>query len=393
MYAFVETTPAISATSVAQCSGYMPFIDLRICTLLKEFPARNREYYESAFDNGKLRVENLKGVTKETLLPAGARMRHLIHRHEPAVPDDPVEIIFSDDDYVVVKKPAGMPVHVSGQYRKNTVLGILQAMHSELLPLLPVHRLDKPVSGVLLFARNPQTADKLRLAINGGETEKIYVARVLGCFEQLEMMVDAPLAWDPKENKAFVGTGMDVLVEEDTIEIPDKKQKRRKKNKSVEIEGTNRGTHRVYRVSKTRVRLLFVAEDKETSVVECQPLTDRTHQIRAHLSHIGHPIANDALYGGWESGHKSVRMLSTGRQLDGPASIDDHVKIVYGNIYKHMVPEDHRDAVCPHCPFYMPKNYPLDLSPLWLHARRYKIEGKEFEASVPVWATSEYKLE
>jgi 23S rRNA-/tRNA-specific pseudouridylate synthase len=83
---------------------------------------------------------------------------------------------------VAVNKPHGMPVHVAGQYRKNTVLGILTAENPELAPLYPIHRLDKPVSGLLLFARTPRAAATLCKCIESWEVEKVYVARVLGRF-------------------------------------------------------------------------------------------------------------------------------------------------------------------------------------------------------------------
>ena len=64
---------------------------------------------------------------------------------------------------VAVAKPGGIPVHVAGQHRKNTVAGILEALQPDLGPLLPVHRLDKPVSGVLLFARSSAAAEAFRI--------------------------------------------------------------------------------------------------------------------------------------------------------------------------------------------------------------------------------------
>lgn len=78
---------------------------------------------------------------------------------------------------VAVGKPATLPVHVSGQYRKNTVLGVLQAERPDLGRLLPVHRLDKAVSGVLLFARSPQAAEALRVRI---EVREQLSGHVLG---------------------------------------------------------------------------------------------------------------------------------------------------------------------------------------------------------------------
>jgi 23S rRNA-/tRNA-specific pseudouridylate synthase len=67
-------------------------------------------------------------------------MRHFIHRHEPPVPAGSITVIGQSEDAVAVCKPHGMPVHVGGQYRKNTVLGILTAEQPDLGPLLPIHR-------------------------------------------------------------------------------------------------------------------------------------------------------------------------------------------------------------------------------------------------------------
>jgi len=73
-----------------------------------------------------------------------------------------VQILGQTEEVVAVGKPASMPVHVSGQYRKNTLLSIVETEHPELGTLLPVHRLDKSVSGVLLFARSKAAAENIR---------------------------------------------------------------------------------------------------------------------------------------------------------------------------------------------------------------------------------------
>lgn len=75
---------------------------------------------------------------------------------------DGVQILGQTEELIAVGKPASMPVHVSGQYRKNTLLSILEAEHPEIGPLFPIHRLDKNVSGVLLFARSKAAAEKMR---------------------------------------------------------------------------------------------------------------------------------------------------------------------------------------------------------------------------------------
>lgn len=322
-------------------------------------------------------------VTAETLLQQGERMRHHVHRHEPPVPNIPIQIIEANDDFIVVNKPPGIPVHSAGQYRKNTVHGILQAEHSHLMPMAPSHRLDKPVSGILVFSRNRSAAERLRKAMASGETKKVYVARVLGKFEK-DTLVDAPMCFDYKLAKAIVGNNNDGS---DTT----RSRKRRHDDHENDNNKSETNGDSIFKSAQTIVRLLAHSPDENTSLVECQPITGRTHQIRAHLSYIGFPIANDVTYGGTWGGYTSTvdlaKSLGITRNLDNP----EHTKktIIHGSEaldVDDIVPEELRDDTCPHCPYYIAKDYPVDLTPLWLHAKKYSFCDQEFIAPYPTWA-------
>ena len=76
-----------------------------------------------------------------------------------------MQIVAETDELIVVHKPASIPVHVSGQYRKNTVMALLQVERPDLGRLFPVHRLDKPVSGLLLIAKTAAAANDVRTQI------------------------------------------------------------------------------------------------------------------------------------------------------------------------------------------------------------------------------------
>lgn len=123
------------------------------------------------------------------------------HRHSPPAPPSPVqshadsrpqtnaphacavaavEVLAVTQGIVAVNKPACMPVHVTGQYRKNTVVGLLSALRPDLGTLAPAHRLDKPVSGVLLLTSTPVAAEAVRSKITDHLVSKEYVARVQG---------------------------------------------------------------------------------------------------------------------------------------------------------------------------------------------------------------------
>lgn len=488
----------------------------------QEFPARSRDYYLHAFRTGLLTVENMPTAGADTLLAAGTRCRHLVHRHEPPVAATPIEIVGSTPKYIAVNKPASMPVHVAGQYRKNTVLGVLSAERPELLPLLPVHRLDKPVSGVLIFARDAVSADILRLEIaDKGAVRKMYVARVAGKFPFSStadapvpvpvagggggghmtsgkgdiILVDVPLAFDTKLNHAIpmpnllepsvkeedagdgdsggaVHAAVDAAVLGDEkrkfetvmqpsgtpipradaeAEIEDRNQiedigeenqeskrskkrklKLKKKNKlskaeriaAVEASRAAAATRAPQaRPAATEFRLLAIAPDGLTSLVECRPLTGRSHQLRAHLAWLGHPIANDLQYGGKYDGPTSARLLAkdlgiswhdnpeSGAGIVNPATIKtikdgaggggggDAMNNIDNICLDFECPTEYHDPYCPHCPFYGPKDFPTDVRPLWLHAHRYEntrkssIDGKSewvFEAPLPEWANAEW---
>ena len=398
----------------------------------KEFSSRNREYYEQAFRDGRLRIEGpvRKKVTYDftTPLSEGVRIRHLVHRHEPPVPNAKVELIEEDDDYFVVCKPAGMPVHSGGQYRKNTVMGLIEAGWPGLARVSPAHRLDRPVSGVLICTKNKATARNVLEAITSGETKKLYIARVLGKVEQEAFDVDAPLYYDFGQGKALIGIeGVDIILADKPMNEPEGRRKQLKGSQGNEEDHDKTGSgtrtepadaadaaeasaskhqhhrttkrvkkdklpkhervalyhekaakhqeQRIFRPARTLVRLLGHSKDGKTSLVECQPVTGRTHQIRAHLAHIGHPIANDGSYGGTIDGHRNTgdiaRSLGLHRRLDEPSPDTKEAFLNGSTLIKvdAKVPEELIDASCPHCPYYVARDYPVDWTPLWLHAR------------------------
>lgn len=312
----------------------------------KEFKGRSREYYASAFQAGRLRVEETAmtarrvaakraadGVgpaeLKDTPLRDGQRIRHLVHRHEPPVLAGRVVVLSVTRDVAAVCKPASMPVHPTGQYRKNSVQGILACEEAHSLGRLwPVHRLDRNVSGLLLFARSSAAANALRLQITAGAVVKEYVALVAGEWPAgLPTLVDAPLRYDYGCRRSVCGSA------------PSAK--------------------------RAATAFVLLARCGSTSLVAARPLTGRTHQIRAHAQHAGFPIANDGCYGGVAAPAASPHR---GGEFEGP-----------------------RDALCTHCPWLAPQGQAedqLDVEALFLHATRYSSQGWSFEAPLPEWAAA-----
>lgn len=184
----------------------------------------------------------------------------------------PLDIVYEDDDVLVVDKPAGMVVHPGHGHFEGTLinalahhLGISQGpdAEDERMGIL-VHRIDKDTSGLLAVAKNPESQLKLAKQFFDHSIDRRYVAVVWGDLPEDEGTIDGDIGRDPGDRLRFkvVGEGR---------------------------EGKHAVTH--YRVLE---RFGFV------TFVECRLETGRTHQIRVHMSSIGHPIFNDARYGGSE---------------------------------------------------------------------------------------------
>ena len=184
----------------------------------------------------------------------------------------PLDITYEDDDFLVVNKPAGMVVHPGHGHFDGTLinalsyhLGISQGPEAEDERMgILVHRIDKDTSGLLVVAKNDESQLKLAEQFFKHSIERKYIAVVWGNLPDDEGTIDANIGRDPNDRLRFR-----VYEEED------------------------RGKHAVthYRVLE---RFGFV------TLVECRLETGRTHQIRVHMSHIGHPLFNDSRYGGSE---------------------------------------------------------------------------------------------
>lgn len=189
------------------------------------------------------------------------------------LPEDiPLDIVYEDDDVLVIDKPAGMVVHPGHGHFSGTLvnalafhLGISQGPDAkdERMGVL-VHRIDKDTSGLLVVAKNDEAQLCLAKQFFVHSIERKYVAVVWGNIREDEGTVVGNIGRDPSDRLRFKV-------------FPDGSQ------------GKHAVTH--YRVLE---RFGFV------TVVECVLETGRTHQIRVHMSHIGHPLFNDARYGGSE---------------------------------------------------------------------------------------------
>ncbi len=184
--------------------------------------------------------------------------------------DIPLDIVYEDDELMVVNKPAGLVVHPGcGNYHGTLVNAV--AWHMKDNPSYDpndpevglVHRIDKDTSGLLVIAKTPEAKSKLGVQFFNKETRRTYNALVWGHFTEDEGRIEGNIGRDPKDRLRM------------TVFPPDSEV------------GKPAVTH--YRVLE---KFGYV------TLVECVLETGRTHQIRAHMKYIGHPVFNDARYGG-----------------------------------------------------------------------------------------------
>lgn len=332
-----------------------------IDVFLKEFRDRPARYYREAIE-GSLITVNRRPCVLEQLIEASDLVGHKLHRHEPPVTDQPVEILHSNGKILIVHKPASVPAHPSGRYRFNTLIEILRHTHG--FPHLSIiNRLDRLTSGICILATDAQEAERLHQKMEGGDFfKKEYVARVVGVFPE-KAECRAPLR-----------------VIEHKLGLV-----------SVDPEH-GKPSHTIFE---------RVATDGTHSIVRCQPLTGRTHQIRVHLRHLGHPIANDHLYNNavW-AGHggppDSAQLAVIARTLLAETIARDAGAHAGG---ASGVAEEGGDAapppadriadqstavLCPECDMHRPDPLPSQMC-IFLHSYRYSCEEWSFEAAWPAW--------
>nr|CAN83167.1 hypothetical protein VITISV_021912 [Vitis vinifera] len=203
-----------------------------------------------------------------------------------------------------------------------------------------IHRLDRLVSGLLILARSASKADSFRQQIEAGMVQKQYIAKVTGVFPDDE--VGNCCGNTPLKGKSAC-------------------------TKFTRI-STN-GTH---------------------SIVLCEPITGRTHQIRVHLQYTGHPIANDMLYLSEFSVDRSTKGLSADRAAANsgcslPSSSPKSCVDEYCD--DNSTVDFSIDPMCTNCPNLTPKGYDEDEEGLWLHCIRYCGPDWVYECPHPEWAS------
>lgn len=171
----------------------------------------------------------------------------------------PLDIIFEDEDFLIINKPPKMPTHTSVYHTSGTVANaVLYYFKDRPFTFRAPSRLDRDTSGVLIIAKNAWSGDCISRAIRNGEFKKEYLAVCVGTLKDKKGTVNAPIK---REKEGII-------------------------KRIIDLDGKTAVTD--YEVLK---------EANGLSLVKLHPKTGRTHQIRLHLAHLGTPIYADFLYG------------------------------------------------------------------------------------------------
>jgi 23S rRNA pseudouridine1911/1915/1917 synthase len=231
-------------------------------------PELSRSHARRLIDEGFVSTDGRQGKPSERVT-AGLKVSVTIPPPEKIDlrPEDiPLTIIYQDADIIVLDKPAGLTVHPAPGHPSGTLVNALLAACPDLRgiagTLRPgiVHRLDKDTSGLMVVAKNDRAQRALQRQLKDRDVHKTYVALVHGAPKPREGQIEAPIGRHPKNRKKM----------------------------AVVADG---------REATTKYRVREELAGGRYALLDVEPVTGRTHQIRVHMAALGHPIAGDTTYG------------------------------------------------------------------------------------------------
>lgn len=236
--------------------------------LAGELPNHSRAQVQRLIDGGRVAVARVAAPKANTAVRVGDRVTVTLPEAAPSAlePEDlPLAILHDDADLVVVNKPAGLVVHPGAGHATGTLVHALlhhvkdlSGIGGEARPGI-VHRLDKGTSGVMVVAKHDAAHQELARQFHDREVEKEYLALVWGVVQN-RRRIDLPIGRDPVHREKV--------------------------------------STRARRARSAVTRVTWARHLPGVTLIRVAIATGRTHQIRVHLSAIGHPIVGDALYGG-----------------------------------------------------------------------------------------------
>ena len=246
----------------------------RLDAFLARGSGMTRSAAQRLIEQGRVSLNGKPGRKNNRLNP-GDRVEYTVPQAKPVdIParDIPLDIVYEDEDVMVINKPKGLVVHPAAGHQEDTLVngllyakgGSLSGINGELRPGI-VHRIDKDTSGLLAVAKNDLAHTMLASQLKDHTMARTYDAIVRGSFREDTGTVDAPIGRHPTDRKKMCVTA---------------------------------------RNSKPAVTHYEVVERfRGYTHIRCHLETGRTHQIRVHMAYIGHPLLGDTVYG-----HKSKEL-------------------------------------------------------------------------------------
>lgn len=248
--------------------------------LVRERPSLSRAYAVKLIDNGDVLVNGKQQKAGYKLKETDDVAIEFEEADLDKIPDIDLPVIYQDDNVLVINKPAGVISHSRGRYwdEPSVASFVRQRIRDDVTwdsddrqRAGIVHRLDRATSGVMICAKNAETMKFLQKQFGDRQAAKTYVAIIKGHLEESKAIIDLPIERNPKKPQAF----------------------------RVGING------------KPSVTAYEILQENDTYQEVClKPKTGRTHQLRVHLKHLGHPIVGDTLYDGEEFPRLLLHALS-----------------------------------------------------------------------------------
>lgn len=231
--------------------------------VISKQPSFTRSHAVKLIEQGRVLVNN------KPQLKAGYKLRpkdniviNFDENEKINIPEIDLEIVYEDNDCIVINKPVGILTHSKGAYNPEATVATwlsarIKGIDEERAGI--VHRLDRATSGVMILAKNADSLSWLQKQFSQRRTKKQYIAITQGIFKQLEAEIDMPIERNPKKPQTF------------------------------RVGSNGKSASTTYKV---------IDSSDKYSFVRLRPFTGRTHQLRVHLAQLGHPIVGDQLYGG-----------------------------------------------------------------------------------------------
>lgn len=217
----------------------------------------SKSIWQEKILNGTLKV-NGEVSSQDTILRAGWMTTNTVHKKTEPLVSNNIQLIFEDENLIVVHKPSPLPMHPSGRFNKNTLVEILK-LAFPLESFKVVHRLDANTTGLVILAKNSCTANEISKQFQENSIKKEYYALVEGIVEKEIQVISEKIS----TTKSVSGS------------------------RSISNQGQK---------SLTKITSIERNEINNTTLLKVEPENGRTNQIRIHLASINHPIIGDLGY-------------------------------------------------------------------------------------------------